>query len=165
MVKVWRTTDWGLETEIMSPFINAPGTTFFRRLSWAPDGTHIAAANAVNGLQCIAAMINRDNWNSDISLVGHQLPVEVTCYNPKMFYMAGVNPEGGVDSGTAEDSMEDTTATATERSPSNICALGSQDRSVSIWMTKFNRPVCVAADIFDNNIYDIAWLVRDKIRI
>lgn len=32
MVKVWRTSDWGLETDIVSPFINAPGTTLFRRL-------------------------------------------------------------------------------------------------------------------------------------
>lgn len=78
MVKVWRTSDWGLETDIVSPFINAPGTTLFRRLSWAPDGAHVAAANAVNGLQCIAAIINRDDWNADVSLVGHLLPVEVT---------------------------------------------------------------------------------------
>lgn len=78
MVKVWRTSDWALETDIISPFINAPGTTLFRRLSWAPDGAHVAAANAVNGIQCIAAIINRDDWNADVSLVGHTLPIEVT---------------------------------------------------------------------------------------
>ncbi len=44
-----------------------------------------------------------------------------------------------------------------QRSISSICALGSQDRSVSIWVTKFSKPICVAADIFDNNVYDIAW--------
>ena len=32
MLKVWRTSDWGLEQEIKGPFINAPGTTLFRRL-------------------------------------------------------------------------------------------------------------------------------------
>lgn len=45
--------------------------------SWAPNGSHIAAANAVNGMQCVAAVISRDNWSSDLSLVGHDLPVEV----------------------------------------------------------------------------------------
>ncbi|KAI7904073.1 WD40-repeat-containing domain protein [Cokeromyces recurvatus] len=142
-VKVWRTSDWGLETDITTPFINAPGTTLFRRLSWSPDGCHIAAANAVNGIQCIAAIINRDDWNADISLVGHQLPIEVTAFNPKMFYMK-------------DD--DDTTS----KSLSTVCALGSQDRSVSIWVTRFSRPVCVAADIFDHNVYDMAWTPDGK---
>ncbi|KAI8075593.1 WD40-repeat-containing domain protein [Thamnidium elegans] len=144
MVKVWRTSDWALEKDIISPFINAPGTTLFRRLSWAPDGAHVAAANAVNGIQCIAAIINRDDWNADVSLVGHTLPIEVTSFNPKMFYMKDNSPD------------------ESEKSLATICALGSQDRSVSIWATKFSRPVCVAADIFDNNVYDIAWTPDGK---
>lgn len=142
MVKVFRTSDWGLETDLISPFINAPGTTLFRRLSWSPDGANIAAANAVNGIQCIAAIINRDDWNADVSLVGHQLPIEVTAYNPKMFYV-----------------KRDETA---DKALATICALGSQDRSISIWVTQFNRPVCVAADIFDNNVYDLAWTPDGK---
>ncbi|KAI9483199.1 MAG: WD40-repeat-containing domain protein, partial [Benjaminiella poitrasii] len=142
MVKIWRTSDWGLEIDITTPFINAPGTTLFRRLSWSPDGCHIAAANAVNGIQCIAAIINRDDWNADISLVGHQLPIEVTAFNPKMFYM--------------KDNED------TDKSLSTVCALGSQDRSVSIWVTRFSRPVCVAADIFDHNVYDMAWTPNGK---
>ena len=31
-VKIWRTTDWGLEAEITKPFVDSPGSTFFRRL-------------------------------------------------------------------------------------------------------------------------------------
>jgi hypothetical protein len=31
-VKIWRTTDWGLEAEIRKPFEDSPGSTFFRRL-------------------------------------------------------------------------------------------------------------------------------------
>ncbi|KAL7311347.1 HIR complex subunit [Mucor circinelloides] len=142
MVKVFRTSDWGLETDLISPFINAPGTTLFRRLSWSPDGANIAAANAVNGIQCIAAIINRDDWNADVSLVGHQLPIEVTAYNPKMFYVKRDE--------------------ASDKALATICALGSQDRSISIWVTQFNRPVCVAADIFDNNVYDLAWTPDGK---
>lgn len=142
MVKVFRTSDWGLETDLISPFINAPGTTLFRRLSWSPDGANIAAANAVNGIQCIAAIINRDDWNADVSLVGHQLPIEVTAYNPKMFYVKRDE--------------------ASDKALATICALGSQDRSISVWVTQFNRPVCVAADIFDSNVYDLAWTPDGK---
>ncbi|KAI8349397.1 WD40-repeat-containing domain protein [Blakeslea trispora] len=143
MVKVWRRSDWGLESDLIQPFVNAPGTTLFRRLSWSPDGAHIAAANAVNGIQCIAAIINRDDWNADISLVGHQLPVEVAAFNPKLFYFKQDNA-------------------SPEKSLATVCALGSQDRSISIWVTKFNRPICVATDIFDNNVYDITWTPDGK---
>lgn len=45
--------------------------------SWSPEGSHIATANAVNGPVTIAAVIAREGWKADISLVGHDLPVEV----------------------------------------------------------------------------------------
>lgn len=47
-----------------------------------------------------------------------------------------------------------------EKPVSAICALGSQDRSISIWATSFSIPICVAADVFDNNVYDIAWYIE-----
>lgn len=56
------------------------------------------------------------------------------------------------------DDSDDTSKDPT-KSPSTICALGGQDRSVSIWVTRFSEPLCVAADIFDNSIYDISWYI------
>ena len=48
-------------------------------LSWSPDGAHITAANATNnnGYVFIAAVIARNSWTSEISLVGHENVVEV----------------------------------------------------------------------------------------
>jgi len=34
-VKIWRTTDWGLEATVTKPFQDSPGSTFFRRLRCA----------------------------------------------------------------------------------------------------------------------------------
>lgn len=97
-VKIWRTTDWELEAEVKKPFEDSPGSTFFRRLrcvsslyalnssfswsttiSWSPDGAHITASNATNnkGFVFIAAVITRNSWTSDISLVGHENTIEV----------------------------------------------------------------------------------------
>jgi hypothetical protein len=47
--------------------------------SWSPDGAHITASNATNnkGFVFIAAVITRNTWTSDISLVGHENTVEV----------------------------------------------------------------------------------------
>jgi hypothetical protein len=47
--------------------------------SWSPDGAHITASNATNnkGFVFIAAVITRNTWTSEISLVGHENTVEV----------------------------------------------------------------------------------------
>ncbi|TFK28561.1 transcription corepressor [Coprinopsis marcescibilis] len=139
-VKIWRTTDWSLEAEVTKPFEDSPGSTFFRRLSWSPDGAHITASNATNnkGFVFIAAVITRNTWASDISLVGHENTVEVAAYNPHIFLR---NPSAPV-------------------STSNICsvvALGADDRSVSIWQTKSARPLIVAKQVFDRQIMDLSW--------
>ncbi|ORX56925.1 WD40 repeat-like protein [Hesseltinella vesiculosa] len=168
-VKIWRTSDWQEEAEIEGPFYNAPGTTFFSRLSWSPEGSHIAAANAVNGSQCVAAIINRDHWESDVSLVGHAMPVEVTAFNPKMFYVhreESSNEDDGDESDREEKkddkpADEDTVMKDTETDRPlelvDVCALGGQDRGISIWMTGRSRPMCVARDLFENNVYDLSW--------
>lgn len=139
-VKIWRTTDWSLEAEITKPFEDSPGSTFFRRLSWSPDGAHITASNATNnkGFVFIAAVITRNAWTSDISLVGHENTVEVATYNPHIFLR---NPSGPL-------------------ATSNICsvvALGADDRSVSVWQTKSARPLIVAKEVFERQIMDLSW--------
>ncbi|KAI0053180.1 WD40 repeat-like protein [Auriscalpium vulgare] len=139
-VKIWRTADWQLEAEVRKPFEDSPGSTFFRRLSWSPDGAHITASNATNnqGFVFIAAVIARNSWTSEISLVGHENTVEVAAYNPHIFLR---NPSAPV-------------ATA------NICsvvALGADDRSVSVWQTKSARPLIVAKEVFERQIMDLSW--------
>ncbi|KAF7784604.1 hypothetical protein Agabi119p4_769 [Agaricus bisporus var. burnettii] len=111
-----------------------------KRLSWSPDGAHITASNATNnkGFVFIAAVITRNSWTSEISLVGHENTIEVACYNPHIFLR---NPTAPV-------------ATA------NICsvvALGADDRSVSVWQTKSARPLIVAKEVFDRQIMDLSW--------
>ncbi|KAI0280436.1 WD40 repeat-like protein [Russula aff. rugulosa BPL654] len=139
-VKIWRTTDWQMEAEVRKPFEDSPGSTFFRRLSWSPDGAHITASNATNnkGFVFIAAVIARNSWTSEISLVGHENTVEVAAYNPHIFLR---NPAAPV-------------------ATSNICsvvALGADDRSVSIWQTKSARPIIVAKEVFERQIMDLSW--------
>ncbi|KAF5389991.1 hypothetical protein D9757_003898 [Collybiopsis confluens] len=139
-VKIWRTSDWSLEAEVKKPFEDSPGSTFFRRLSWSPDGAHITASNATNnkGFVFIAAVITRGSWTSEISLVGHENTVEVAAYNPHIFLR---NPSAPV-------------------ATSNICsvvALGADDRSVSVWQTKSARPLIVAKEVFERQIMDLSW--------
>ncbi|RKO84085.1 WD40-repeat-containing domain protein, partial [Blyttiomyces helicus] len=76
-LKIWRVSDWELEKEIGTPYALGSSITFFRRLSWSPDGAHIATSNGENATLATAPVIGRDGWGSEINLVGHQGPVEV----------------------------------------------------------------------------------------
>ncbi|KAF8594776.1 WD40 repeat-like protein [Ceratobasidium sp. AG-I] len=139
-VKVWRTTDWGLEATITKPFEDSPGSTFFRRLSWSPDGAHITASNAMNnnGYVFVAAVIERNQWKSDINLVGHENTVEVAAYNPHIFLRNPGSP-------------------ATTSNICSVVALGADDQSVSVWQTKHARPLVVAREVFERPVMDLAW--------
>lgn len=109
-MKIWKTKDWSLEAEVTKPFEDSPGSTFFRRLryalntplfdlltrsiqSWSPDGAHITASNATNnkGYVFIAAVITRNTWTSDISLVGHENTVEVAVRHFVNFFSSSLN--------------------------------------------------------------------------
>ncbi|KAF7980268.1 hypothetical protein HWV62_39019 [Athelia sp. TMB] len=139
-VKIWRTTDWELEAEVSKPFEDSPGSTFFRRLSWSPDGAHITASNATNnkGFVFIAAVITRSTWTSEISLVGHENTVEVASYNPHIF-------------------LRNSSAPAITANICSVVALGADDRSVSVWQTKSARPLIVAREVFERQIMDLSW--------
>ncbi|KAH9907682.1 WD40-repeat-containing domain protein, partial [Fomitopsis serialis] len=138
-VRIWRTTDWQVEAEVRKPFDHSPGT-FFRRLSWSPDGAHITASNATNneGYVFIAAVIARNTWTSEISLVGHENTVEVAAYNPHIF-------------------LRDTSQPVVASNICSVVALGADDRAVSVWQTKSARPLIVAKEVFERQIMDLSW--------
>lgn len=108
--------------------------------SWSPDGAHITASNATNnkGYVFIAAVITRNTWTSEISLVGHENTVEVASYNPHIF-------------------LRDVNVAVTTSNICSVVALGADDRSVSVWQTKSARPLIVAREVFERQIMDLSW--------
>lgn len=95
----------------------------------------------MNGPVSTVVIIDRGTWNSDISLIGHESPVEVTAFNPRMFRAANsgpVNGEGGQQWIT-------------------IIACAGQDRVLSIWNTLNPRPLVITQDIAEKSISDLCW--------
>ncbi|KAF9885973.1 HIR complex subunit [Aspergillus nanangensis] len=130
-----------LEHTILAPFQNSPLTAYFRRCSWSPDGMHIAAANAVNGPVSSVAIINRGSWDGDINLIGHEAPVEVCAFSPRLYSTQPPNKQ------TPENPAPTVTVIA--------CAGG--DKSLSIWITTNPRPLVVAQELAAKSISDLAW--------
>lgn len=126
--------EFQMEQMVMDPFKKSPLTSYFRRMSWSPDGQHIAVPNATNGPITSVVIINRGNWASDVSLIGHEAPCEVCSFSPRMFRLPG---------------KEDTYST--------VLASGGQDRTLAIWSTALTKPLVVAEDIVANSITDICW--------
>ncbi|EAU35982.1 conserved hypothetical protein [Aspergillus terreus NIH2624] len=130
-----------LETTISAPFQNSPLTAYFRRCSWSPDGMHIAAANAVNGPVSSVAIINRGSWDGDINLIGHEAPVEVCAFSPRLYSTQPPNKQTPDNQGQAV----------------TVIACAGGDKSLSIWITTNPRPIVVAQELAAKSISDLAW--------
>lgn len=135
-----------LETTITQPFDASPLTTYFRRCSWSPDGAHIAAANATNSSVPCVSVIQRGTWMGDVSLVGHEGPVEVCAFSPRMFYQYPPH-QNGLDANGQP--LNDSSQT--------IVATAGQDKTLCIWNTRYARPFLVAHEIATKSITDLAW--------
>lgn len=140
-----QTSNFILETSVTTPFSTSPLTTYFRRPSWSPEGAHIAAANAVNGPVSSVAIIDRGSWQSEINLIGHEGPVEVCAFSPRLFCR---DPPPPVSTDT-KDYVSPPTIT--------IVACAGQDRTLSIWNTTFSRPFATTAELSAKSISDLAW--------
>ncbi|ANB12613.1 Hir1p [Sugiyamaella lignohabitans] len=132
---------FSIESTISAPFIGSPISTYFRRLSWSPDGNHIAASNATNGPVPTIAIINRGTWDSDISLIGHEAPVEVASFCPRVFLMQKPAPGDNLESAN----------------PVTVVATAGQDKTLAIWNTSNPRPLLVARNVAEKAITDIVW--------
>lgn len=128
--------EFQMEQIVMEPFKKSPLTSYFRRMSWSPDGQHIAVPNATNGPVTSVVIINRGNWATDVSLIGHEAPCEVCSFSPRLF--------------KSKDKSQNQNYTT-------ILASGGQDRTLAIWSTALTKPLVVAEDIVESSITDICW--------
>lgn len=166
---IWRAfDDWGLEARIDSTSgvfrskkrkrkaategendeEDDPGElaslSLFRRISFAPDGSHVCGTNASIKGRHIAAMITRDDWAVSVpdaegktapgaaNLVGHKMPVVASRHCPIFFQV----PRWSHDD---ESSMESDDNAEPEYA--TLVALGDKKGFVTVWSTKLPKPL------------------------
>ncbi|XP_064619273.1 protein HIRA-like isoform X2 [Lineus longissimus] len=135
-LRVWRTLDWQQEASVTKPFEECGATTHVLRLSWSPDGHFIVSAHAMNNRGPTAQIIEREGWKTSMDFVGHRKAVTVAKFNPNILQKK--------KSGSGAQFF-------------SCCAIGSRDRSLSVWLTALRRPLVVTHDLFSNSILDISW--------
>ena len=131
-VRVWRTSDWNEEAKITTPFKKCSGNTHVLRLDWSPDARYIVSAHALNNDGPTAHIIDRNEWSTGMDFVGHRKAIEVVRFNSNFFSKGATTSHGCI-------------------------AIGSRDRSLSVWLTHLKRPLVVIHDLFTNSILDLSW--------
>lgn len=95
--------------------------TFSLRLNWSTDGSALMGVNSLHPPSHCACILNREQWDAPLKVVGHRGAVTVVRFNPILFQ--------------SEDPKDD--------DPTTCFALGSQVRSASLhcmWQCKIQNP-------------------------
>ncbi|KAK4876707.1 hypothetical protein RN001_009213 [Aquatica leii] len=136
-LRVWRTADWTQQEVVTDCFVDCSATTHVLRLSWSPDGQYLVSAHAMNGGGPTAQIIERDGWKQDKDFVGHRKAVTCVRFNSNI--------------------LKKLLPSSPKTQQYCCCAIGSRDRSLSVWLTSLKRPLVVIKDLFDDSVLDISW--------
>uniref|UniRef100_A0A8R1DZH2 WD_REPEATS_REGION domain-containing protein n=1 Tax=Caenorhabditis japonica TaxID=281687 RepID=A0A8R1DZH2_CAEJA len=136
-LKLWTTDNWQCVTTIDEPFEDSKEESMFSRLDWSPDGKYLLTPAAVKSGQPLIKLIQRQTWKANHHLAGHRKGTTCVRSLPRM-----INAE--LKNG--------------KRIQLTCAAVGSRDKSVSIWLFPGTvKPVLVVDNLFHHSVMDFAW--------
>ncbi|OAY81947.1 Protein HIRA [Ananas comosus] len=140
-VIIWRTSDWSLAHKTEGHWSKSLGSTFFRRLAWSPCGHFITTTHGFQKPRHSAPVLERGEWSATFDFLGHNAPVIVVKFNHSLFRKHFSNGQGlkaalagGWTNGASKTPTKD-------QQPYNVIAIGSQDRTITVWTTASARPL------------------------
>ncbi|XP_058088801.1 protein HIRA isoform X2 [Magnolia sinica] len=155
-VIIWRTSDWTLAHKTEGHWAKSLGSTFFRRLGWSPCGHFITTTHGFQKPRHSAPVLERGEWAATFDFLGHNAPIIVVKFNHSMFRKNFANGQeakvatAGWSNGASKTSTK-------ESLPYNVIAIGSQDRTITVWTTASARPLFVAKHFFSQSVVDLSW--------
>ncbi|KDD72359.1 hypothetical protein H632_c3459p0, partial [Helicosporidium sp. ATCC 50920] len=180
-VAVWRLEDGSLVARVTQPFSQIISSTFATRLAWSPDGQSLLAVNSYQGATHAAVLIRREQWTKAkeyLLVAGHAGSVVAAAFCPLLFDRQGVGEEEGGGRGSEGDQAAPVLPGSDENAAENgeprpasakaseppgqqpldaIFALGSQDRSLTVWAAGCAQPIFCASKLFRGQALDLAW--------
>ncbi|KAL0390005.1 UNVERIFIED_CONTAM: protein HIRA [Sesamum calycinum] len=155
-VIIWRTSDWSLAHRTDGHWAKSLGSTFFRRLDWSPCGHFITTTHGFQKPRHSAPVLERGEWSATFDFLGHNAPIIVAKFNHSMFRR---NVSNSQDLKTASTGWTNGTSKTEGKDlqPYNVIAIGSQDRTITVWTTASPRPLFVAKHFFTQSVVDLTW--------
>ncbi|XP_009150308.1 protein HIRA isoform X2 [Brassica rapa] len=153
-VIIWRTSDWSMAHRTVGHWEKSLGTTFFRRLGWSPCGHFITTTHGYQKPRHSAPVLERGEWSESFDFLGHNAPIIVVKFNHSMFKRSTSSAQemrrAGWSNGSSKSGGKDL-------QPYNVIAIGSQDRTITVWTTASPRPLFVAKHFFGQSVVDLSW--------
>ncbi|GLT63857.1 hypothetical protein SLA2020_363890 [Shorea laevis] len=153
-VIIWRTSDWSLAHRTEGHWGKSLGSTFFRRLGWSPCGHFITTTHGFQKPKHSAPVLERGEWAATFDFLGHHAPIIVVKFNHSMFR---ANPGNAQEANGWANGTTRTQPGGRESQLYNVIAIGSQDRTITVWTTASPRPVFVARHFFSQSVVDLSW--------
>ncbi|KAJ1440666.1 WD40/YVTN repeat-like-containing domain superfamily [Sesbania bispinosa] len=155
-VIIWKTSDWSLAHRTDGHWAKSLGSTFFRRLGWSPCGHFITTTHGFQKPRHSAPVLERGEWSATFDFLGHNAPIIVVKFNHSMFRRNSSNAQEAksVPVGWANGASK---TGSKEPQPYNVIAIGSQDRTITVWTTASPRPLFVAKHFFTQSVVDLSW--------
>ncbi|GMH07323.1 hypothetical protein Nepgr_009163 [Nepenthes gracilis] len=155
-VFIWRTSDWSLVHKTEGHWAKSLGSTFFRRLGWSPCGHFITTTHGFQKPRHSAPVLERGEWAATFDFLGHIAPVIVVKFNHFMFRRNFSNAKD-MKAASAGWTNGASKIGGKESQPYNVIAIGSQDRTITVWTTASPRPLFVAKHFFTQSVVDLSW--------
>ncbi|XWS52866.1 hypothetical protein CRYUN_Cryun11dG0109100 [Craigia yunnanensis] len=155
-VIIWRTSDWSLAHRTEGHWAKSLGSMFFRRLGWSPCGHFITTTHGYQKPRHSAPVLERGEWAATFDFLGHNAPVIAVKFNHSMFRrnFANLQEAKSTPVGWANGAAK---IGGKESQPYNTIAIGSQDRTSTVWTTASPRPLFVAKHFFGQSVVDLSW--------
>ncbi|CAH9093799.1 unnamed protein product [Cuscuta epithymum] len=155
-VVIWRTNDWSLAHKTEGHWAKSLGSTFFRRLGWSPCGHFITTTHGFQKPRHSAPVLERGEWSATFDFLGHNAPIIVVKFNHSMFRKSASSAQEmkSASTGWSNGSLK---SGGKKSQPYNVIAIGSQDRTITVWTTASPRPLFVAKHFFSQSVVDLSW--------
>ncbi|KAK8295870.1 hypothetical protein V6Z12_D05G088700 [Gossypium hirsutum] len=156
-VIIWRTSDWSLAHKTEGHWAKSLGSTFFRRLGWSPCGHFITTTHGYQKPRHSAPVLERGEWAATFDFLGHNAPIIVVKFNHSMFRRNFANSQEVKATSVGWANGAAAKIGGKESQPYNVIAIGSQDRTITVWTTASPRPLFVAKHFFGQSVVDLSW--------